>query len=297
VGGTFLPVGHELAAWWEATIPGFTVRVDTTAGSVENLHRLVAGEADLAIVGDSPFRDVLEGWGALPGAERVCVIGTLYTDAEQYVVRASLVRAGNLLDLSGLLMYPGPHQSGGEVDTRRILAALDIEPRFVYVDARDKGYTAAAEALEGGTFDAVTFSGGVHIRAVTDLFSRHPGEFVILPFTRHMLRRLQHYEPDFHGTVIRAGSYPGQTGDVATVGSANLLVAAPGLDPRLIDLLDRAVREGIAAEGMGLRAGSSHQVLQVLTPALWDEASGVRRCVSALSELAPVPVPGTGGTP
>jgi TRAP transporter TAXI family solute receptor len=288
VGGTFLPVGHDLAAWWESEIPGIVVLVDTTAGSVENLTRLVSGQADLAIVGDSPFREVLEGWGNAAGAERTCVVGTLYTDAEQYVVRASLVRAGNLLDLNGLLMYPGPHNSGGEIDTRRILAALDIEPRFVYVDERDKGYAAAAAALEAGNFDAVTFSGGVPIQAVSDLFRRHPGEYVILPFTRHMLRRLQHYHADFQGTVIRADSYPGQTKEVATVGGANFLVAAPGLDPRLIDVLDRSVRTGVAAPGTGLRGPSSHPVLQALTPAHWDETSDIRRCVSALSVLGPV---------
>ncbi len=200
VGGTFLPVGHDLAQWLNATVPGLVVVIDTTAGSVDNLERLVRGQSDIAIVAGHPFREVLRGRGTLADeTQDLCTVGTLYEDAEQFVIRTSLVRAGNLLDLSGLLMYPGPHNSGGETDTRRILSALGIEPRYVYVDERDLGYTAAAQALVAGDFDACTFSGGVPIEALTDLLQSHPGEFTILPFTRHMLNRLMHYEKGFEG--------------------------------------------------------------------------------------------------
>ena len=63
------------------------------------------GKADIAIVGSSPFREVLGGWGTKSDeAQYICTVGTLYMDAEQFVVRSSLVRVGNLLDLTGLLM-------------------------------------------------------------------------------------------------------------------------------------------------------------------------------------------------
>jgi len=281
-GGTFLPVGHDLAEWWNRTLPGVVVVVDTTAGSVENLDRLINGRADLAIVGGSPFHEVLGGWGSLSRDVRtICALGTLYTDAEQYVVRSSLVRVGNLLDLNGLLMYPGPHQSGGEIDTRRILSTLDIEPVYVYVDERDKGYSAAAEALVRGDFDAATFSGGVPIQAVVELFRDHPGEYQILPFSRHMLNKLKHFESDYEGTVIHAGSYPGQTESIATVGGPNLLVASPDLPLETLLALDRALRDGIEEPGKGLRAPDRHPVLQLLDEAHWDEVTVGARCTDA----------------
>jgi len=280
VGGTFLPVGRDLADWWARTVPGVVVVPITTAGSVDNLDRLADGEADLAIVGSSPFREVLNGWGApTDGVKQICTLGTLYVDAEQYVVRSSLVRVGNLLDLSGLLMYPGPHQSGGEIDTRLILSTLDIEPRYVYVDERDKGYSAAATALERGDFDAATFSGGVPIQAVSRLLRERPGEFTILPFSKHMLNKLQHAEDDFEGVIIRASSYPGLESDVHTVGGPNLLVAAPHLDASILEALERAVREGIRTPGQGLRAPESHPVLQALDLKLWTEDPIAARCV------------------
>jgi hypothetical protein len=279
VGGTFLPVGHELAAWFQAQIPGLTVFTDTTAGSVDNLDRLISETADIAIVGSSPFREVLDGWGTLSDeVHTVCTLGTLYVDAEQFVVRSSLVRVGNLLDLNGLLMYPGPHQSGGEIDTRRILTVLGVEPRFVYVDERDMGYAAAARAMVRGDFDAATFSGGVPIEAVTELFEAHPGEYRILPFSRHMLNRLQHFEDDFEGVVIRSRSYPGMDEDVSTVGGPNLLVAAPHVESRILLALQRAVSEGIQKPGKGLRARTSHPVLQALDPDLWAQDPVGARC-------------------
>ncbi len=284
VGGTFLPVGRELADWWNAQLTDVVVVVDTTAGSVENLDRLVNGEADLAIVGESPFREVVEGRRTFSDqARRICTLGSLYDDAEQYVARASLVRVGNILDLNGLLMYPGPHNSGGEIDTRLILSTLGIEPRYVYVDERDKGYSAAAEALARGDFDAATFSGGVPIQAVTDLFREHPGEFVILPFSRHMLNKLRYYQPDFEGVMIHPAAYPGLDGEVPTVGGPNLLVACPRLDPAVAAELDRAVRRGIAEPGKGLRASTSHPVLQVLDRARWAEVPETARCVTGES--------------
>jgi TRAP transporter TAXI family solute receptor len=287
VGGTFLPVGHDLVSWWAETLDGIVVLPETTAGSVDNLDRLISGEADIAIVGSSPFREILNGWGTLSDeAESICTLGTLYRDAEQFVARASLVRAGNLLDLNGLVMYPGPYQSGGEIDTRRILNLLGIEPRYVYVDDRDKGYAAAAQALSRGDFDAATFSGGVPIQAITDLFREHPGEFRILPFSRHMLSKLQYYGEDYETVIIREGSYPGLAEDIQAAGGPNLLVAAPAVNARLLSALDWAVREGIQEAGEGLRVESSHPVLQVLDPILWSEVPVGTRCVEpAVAEL------------
>jgi hypothetical protein len=270
-GGTFLPVGHDLVAWWAQCLPDLVVLCDTTAGSAENLDRLESGEADLAIVGSSPFREILDRW-RIRGRETepLCALGTLYIDAEQYVVRSSLVRVGNLIDLNGLLMYPGPHQSGAEIDTRRILDLLGIEPRYVYAEERDKGYTAAARALVRGDFDAVTFSGGVPIEAVEALFAEHPGEFRILPFSRHMLNKLQTRDGDFDGVVIRRASYPGMGEDVQTVGGPNLLVAGPRVPAHLLAALDGAVRAGVRNPGQGLRRAGSHPVLQALDLELWQ---------------------------
>ena len=282
VGGTFLPVGHDLAVYWASACPQYVIRVDTTAGSVDNLDRLVEGHADLAIVGASPFAEVLAGWRPWSDqASEICTIGNLYDDAEQYVVRASLVRVGNLMDLSGLKMYPGPHNSGAEIDTRRVLNTVGVEPRYVYVEDRDKGYSETAEALARGDFDAATFSGGVPILAVTELFRRHPGEFVILPFSDHMLRKIDHARLDFGHVVIRKGSYPGQKEPIQTVGGPNLLVAAPHVAPEVVAALDRAVRRGIAEEGDGLRVSAAHPVLQALTEEFWDTLPVGQRCATA----------------
>ena len=270
MGGTFLPVGGDLAAWFSKAIPNLVVIPEISAGSVDNLDRLISGTADIAIVGSSPFREVLNGWGTLSDdAKNICSLGTLYVDAEQFVVRSSLVRVGNLLDLNGLVMYPGPHQSGGEIDTRLILSVLEIEPQFVYVDERDKGYTAAAKALMRGDFDAATFSGGVPIQAVTELFLTRPGEFQILPFSRHMLNKLNYYEQDFDGVIISKSSYPGMAEDIQAVGGPNLLVAASHVDRDILVTLSKAIQEGIKTPGEGLRSDLSHRVLQALDPALW----------------------------
>jgi len=274
VGGTFLPVGHDLAAWIEQRMPGIKVQVDTTNGSVDNLRRLVAGDADFAVVGASPFRKILEEGHRLGrSAANVCMIGTLYDDAEQFIVRADLVRAGNMLDLNGLHMYPGPRNSGGELDTRTLLETLGVEPRYVYPLERDKGYAEAAAAMARGEFDACTFSGGVPISAVTDLFRENPGQFVILPFSRHQITKVRHAALDFEPVIIPAGTYPHQDADIVSLGGPNVLVSAPGLEPELLVVLDQAMRDGILVLGEGLRVSTVHPVLQTLNESIWDHVS------------------------
>jgi len=289
VGGTFLPVGHELARWFESQVPGLTVVVDTTAGSVDNLGRLVDEQADIAIVGSSPLRKILEEryrMALAREARDICLVGTLYNDAEQYVIRASMIRAESMLDLSGVHMYPGPHKSGGEVDTRTVLETIGVEPDYVYPLDRDKGYAEAAEALAAGEFDACTFSGGVPISAVTELLSAHPGEFRIVPFSRHQLNKVAHAHLDFEPVVIPAGSYPGQDEDITSVGGPNLLVAGPRLPHELIAALDAAVRKGIERRGEGLRVAASHPVLQSLTVAVWDRPVLDATCLATDRSLA-----------
>ncbi|NNF07308.1 MAG: TAXI family TRAP transporter solute-binding subunit [Candidatus Eisenbacteria bacterium] len=272
-GGTFLPVGHDIANWLNANQTTFEVVVDTTAGSVDNLSRLIQGEADLAIVGSSPFRKVLEDQGRLAlarGAQGLLVMGSLYDDAEQFVVKTSMVRANSMLDLNGLLMYPGPRNSGGEVDTRTVMQTLGVEPRYVYPVERTKGYLEAAEALARGDYDACTFSGGVPIIAVEKLFADHPGEFCILPFTRHQLSKVKHASLDFEPVTIPANSYPGLKNDLRSVGGPNLLITRGDLDPELLRLIDATIRAGIQDEREGLREKESHPVLQILTESHWD---------------------------
>ena len=88
------------------------------------------------------------------------------------------------------------------------------------------------EKLAGTRLDPIVLAGGganspiwgqifadvlertVPIEAVTDLFAEHPGEFVILPFSRHQISKVRHAALDFEPVIIPAGSYPGQDRDI-----------------------------------------------------------------------------------
>ena len=83
------------------------------------------------------------------------------------------------------------------------------------------------------------------------------------------------------GTVIRAGTYPGQDEDIRAVGGPNLLVASPHLPVETLLALDRAVRDGIEQPATGLRAGDHHPVLQALNLDQWEEAAVGARCTDA----------------
>ena len=118
-GGTYIVLGDQLARILEE-YEGEEIRSVTakeSAGSVENIERLVEGEAQLAfVIAPVLARD--------PHHDQIRVLLSLYTDRLQVVVRKAGIE--RLADLRGNRVYIGMDKSGTKLIATQILRRFGI---------------------------------------------------------------------------------------------------------------------------------------------------------------------------
>ncbi len=200
--GTYFPLGGALAQVWTDSIPGFTMRAEVTAASVENIIKVSAGQqlaglamgdAVLAAVnGEPPFRQPME----------VAVLFALYPNVVQIIVPANSSIHG-VADLRGKRVSVGAPGSGTRVGALAVLDALGIGQGDFRPQNLD--YTATTEALSAGQIDAGILIGSAGVGAITELALNRPVR--ILSFSEEELAKVQAAQPAYTGTEVPEGTY------------------------------------------------------------------------------------------
>ncbi|WNI18380.1 TAXI family TRAP transporter solute-binding subunit [Actinacidiphila sp. ITFR-21] len=234
--GVYETYGVLLKNDLRTALPGVRVNLMQTEGSVDNIKRLVAGDADFTIAASDAVADY-QG----PGRKDLRACARLYDDYVQLVVpQNSPVRSAR--DLRGLRVGVGQAGSGVILIARRLLmaAGLDIDKD---IDPFPVGIDQAPAMLAGGRLDAFFWSGGLPTAPVTKLSTTMGIRLVqlgdLVPRLHTMGRKMQYYRQ----AVMPADAYPSaQDGRaVATVAVANLLVTTDRADTGLVERLTRAV--------------------------------------------------------
>ena len=244
-GGVYYALGEALAG---AARERWSARVDVrvTAASVENLHLVAEGQADvgfttvdsaaLALTGEPPFE------APLP----LVALAGLYDDYLQIVVPAA-GPVHSVADLRGRRVSTGSTGSGTEIVAARILGTAGID---VDRDIVRKRFSAAtsAEALRSGQIDAFFFTGGLPTPAVADLARQLPIRLLSVP--DEVVALQQRYGDFYLARSIPATIY-GLDAEVATLGIPNVLVVRRTMSDemayQLTSLLFESKTELIAA--------------------------------------------------
>lgn len=158
---------------------GFELEVLETAGSPENLRRLLAGEVDLALL-QGGVADAAD----YPGLES---LGSLFFEPLWVFHRADL-EVETLTDLIGKRVAVGGEGSGSEVLARQLLADNDIDESAAELVHLGSG--AAAEALERGEIDAAFFVASASASYVERLLAS--GGVELLSLRRYRAYRVRH---------------------------------------------------------------------------------------------------------
>ncbi|MEU4449621.1 TAXI family TRAP transporter solute-binding subunit [Actinosynnema sp. NPDC050801] len=201
-----------------------------TEGSLANLALLASGGAQVALTLADSARV------ADPGLE-LRALGRVYENYLQLVVRED-DPAQAPADLAGRTVSLGAEGSGASLSGERMLVALDLRDsvRVAHLKLGD-----ATQALAERRIDALLWSGGVP----TPMLARLPG-IRLLPLAGLL--------PDLraaHGSVyeqvpVPAGVY-GATGEVPTIGVANLLVCRASLADEVAAAITRTLISRAAA--------------------------------------------------
>ncbi|MGV0815270.1 TAXI family TRAP transporter solute-binding subunit [Mycolicibacterium boenickei] len=170
-GGMYLAFAEVLAKQVRARYPGITVDVLPTEGSLDNLARLRAGEADLGLaLADVAERDRTTEAASMGTATAPLAVARVYENYLQVIVR-DLTGAHQFADLQGRRVSIGAARSGGAVTSRVLFEAAGLTSRVDMVTYRLRD--ALAE-LADGAIDALVWSGGVPTPALADLDTELP---------------------------------------------------------------------------------------------------------------------------
>ncbi|MDG9703427.1 TAXI family TRAP transporter solute-binding subunit [Streptomyces sp. DH37] len=258
-GGVYERYGELLKQQLGRDLPGVEVDLMPSQGSVQNIERLISGEASFTIAAaDAVAAYVNSG---REGADRLRACARLYDDYIQLVVPAgSPVRSAE--DLEGLRVGLGQPRSGVNLIAGRLLKAAGLDPDE---DVRPvlEGIDRMPELLVRGELDAFFWSGGLPTGAIQEL--AEATEIRLVPLG-DLVPTLHAQEPrtrSYRAALMPSDAYPPvQDGKaVETIAVANLLVTTDDTDAALTEGITRSVinsrdrigREVHAAQKVDLR--------------------------------------------
>ncbi|WP_340557307.1 TAXI family TRAP transporter solute-binding subunit [Streptomyces sp. GSL17-111] len=257
--GVYERYGALLEQRVRTELPELEIELRPSQGSVENIRRVLSGEADFTIAQADAVAAHLRAGGEDAARLRACA--RLYDDYIQLVVPAdSPVRTA--ADLAGLRVGVGELESGVRPIARRLLTAAGLDPDRDVTTVHE-GIDTMPGMLEGGRLDAFFWSGGLPTGAVQSLAARSDVRLVGLGDLVPALHAQDPVARHYRAAVMPADAYPEvQRGEgVETVAVANLLVTAQRVDPDvtagltrvLIRSRDRIAHEVHAAQRVDLR--------------------------------------------
>ncbi|MFJ5927257.1 TAXI family TRAP transporter solute-binding subunit [Kitasatospora sp. NPDC092948] len=237
-GGVYDLYGVLLKDSMGSAMPGVKVRLDNSAGSMDNLERVLSGQDDFAIATADSVASFQN-----PQKSQLRAIARLYDDYMQLVVPADSP-VHKVSDLRGLRVGVGLEKSGVNLVTRRLLEAAGLDPDKDVKPSR-LGVQQAADALRDRKLDAFFWSGGLPTAALTDLSEHTPIRIVPMGDLSDPLHELEGGGLDaYRAATIPADAYPlvepFRTA-VPTVAVPNLLVTRANMDPALVEAVTRVV--------------------------------------------------------
>ncbi|MGR0161658.1 TAXI family TRAP transporter solute-binding subunit [Paenarthrobacter nitroguajacolicus] len=233
-GGFYLEFATLLAGLLQREGVANSARPLTTGGSLENIQRVVSGEATFAIALADAAAQAAAPTGKPAQAGDLVALGKVYQNYVHCIVREdSGIRT--LADLAGKTAGVGEVGSGTTLTAGRIIRAAGLSVSGRAMTQVNLGLNQALASLQDGSIDVMIQSGGVPTApiaaAANDFGLRLLDISELIPATRAQSGFF------YDRVLIPANSY-GNAPAVWTVGVANLLLCRR-------DLADHVVRQTV----------------------------------------------------
>ncbi|MHC4829514.1 MAG: TAXI family TRAP transporter solute-binding subunit [Planctomycetota bacterium] len=220
VSGTYYALGNQLQELTSDPRALVHVQAQRSAGSVSNIHMLLRGESDAAIVqsdvlyaavnGNPPFAEPLPAVRAL---------ATLYGEQVHVVAREG-AGVATIQDLAGTRVVLGAQGSGAGQAAVEVLAAHGVERTAVQRQRASLPETLAR--FRSGQIDAF-----VHVAAAPNSFVAEAlaAGGALVPADPLAVSRLVNRSPFFRSDSIEPGTYPGLATEIPALRIDALLAA------------------------------------------------------------------------
>jgi uncharacterized protein len=241
-GGGFPVYGAAFADTVNEFEPTLLVQTRNTKGSTENIPLIEAGQVDIALVTGEPLYEAINGIGRAPA--NLKIITAMYSSPGMFVTRADNPNR-TITNLVGKPVAFGAKGSGLVILARYVLDGLgyDMDKDFqaVYLDRAADGPLMVQDgrvvALWGGG------SGWPGFTAVAG----SPGGARFIAPDATQIQRIVAKHTLLKPMTVPAGSYPGQTEPINSVGSWSFVIARPTLPDDAAYRLARALHKGESA--------------------------------------------------
>ena len=226
-GGGFPLFGDAFAEMVNAQEPALRIQTRNTKGSSENVPLLEAGKLDLGLAAGEVANPAL----AKPGTP-LRIVSAMYSSPGLFVVRGDSPHH-RISDLRGRPVVLGTQASGITLMGRNVLQALGVEVQPVFLEKAADGPAMVGD----GRADAM-WGAGVGWPAFAAL-AKAGGRF-IGPSASEIDTILAR-NPALQPVTLPAGSYPGQTAPIASVGAWSYVLANENLPEDTAYRLARAI--------------------------------------------------------
>jgi TRAP transporter TAXI family solute receptor len=242
-----------------------TAVTQVTGGSLENIQRLLAGDATFAVA----LADAAALQAAAPAAPtpspvagRIAALGKVYENYVHCLVRKdSGIRT--FADLAGKTAAIGEAGSGTSLTAHRIIAGSGLSAVGNTASSTaansplkevNLGLNDGLAALTARSVDALFWSGGVPTAAITA--ANKDAGLALIDLSALVRKTRARYGGFYDRVLIPENSYEGVPG-AWTVGVANLLLCREDLDDRIVkrtvELLVGQARELIPRSSLGVQ--------------------------------------------
>ncbi|MFG1215138.1 TAXI family TRAP transporter solute-binding subunit [Xanthobacter flavus] len=239
--GVYYPLGVAISKVIGEKVPGTRPSVQATKASVENLNLMQQGKGEVAFTLADSLADGAAGKeeaGFKTPLTKVRALGGIYPNYIQ-IVASKDSGIKTIADLKGKRLSVGAPKSGTELNARAILNAAGLK----YEDLGKIEYLPFAESVElmkNRQLDATLQSAGLGVASIKDLANSVPIVVVEVPGTV-----IDKIGAPYLKTTIPAGTYEGQSTDVATAAVPNFLVTRSDLKDDEVYAITKAIYENL----------------------------------------------------
>jgi TRAP transporter TAXI family solute receptor len=243
-GGIFYPLGGGLANLLSKKLPHTQATGEVTGGSVDNIKLLETGQADLGFMTGDVASDAVKGENKFKKPVPLRTIVAVYS-SPVHVVTIAGTGIEKFADLKGKRISSGAPGSATEAQTFRLLEAAGLD-KDKDVKRERLSVAESASALKDRKIDAFFWGGGVPTAAVVDLAAT-PGVTIKLIDIDYLLEPIvKKYGQIFAPSVIKAGSYPGQTTDGRGFAAWNQIMATDKMSDETAYAITKTIFENKA---------------------------------------------------
>ncbi|AAG19063.1 TAXI family TRAP transporter solute-binding subunit [Halobacterium salinarum] len=237
--GTYYPLSNEFKTIVEDNTD-YSLNVQTTGASVENVGSLAKGNADFALIQNDIAYFAKNGTGIDAFQDRavdnLAGVATLYPETITLITRAD-TGIETVADLDGATINTGDLGSGTQVNALQILEAAGVTD----YEEQTASFAQAAEQLRNGDIDAAFVVGGWPVGAIEELANTNDIE--IVPIEGEARDAAKEAASWFADDTIPSGTYSGIDRSIETVSVQAMIATHDGVDEATVTAVTSAIFE------------------------------------------------------